>query len=234
MAGRALSRFDAVVFDLFGTLVHEFPRADWDTWFVRSAGALGVDPTAFRREWEATSVERQTGRLGDLPANLREICRRAGARPTQRQIREAMRVREELYARWFVPVPGARGVLERLREEGTPTALISMCAPDTPPLWRASPLAGLVDVEVFSSEVGLRKPEPAIYLLACDRLGVRPERCLYVGDGSYRELSGARAVGMTAVLVLDPAADAAAINRPEAEDWTGARIARIAEVPGLL
>lgn len=234
MADRPVSRFDAVVFDLFGTLVHEFPKADWDAWFVRSAQALGLGPAAFRREWEATSVERQTGRLGDLPANLREICRRAGARPTPEQLREAMRVREDVFARWFVPVPGALETLDWLRRARMPTALISICAPDTPPLWRASPLASLVDVEVFSSEVGLRKPEPGIYLLACDRLGVRPERCLYVGDGSYRELSGASAVGMTAVLVLDPAVDAAALNRPEAEDWTGPRIASISEVLELL
>ena len=63
-------------------------------------------------------------------------------------------------------------------------ALISMCAPDTPELWRAGPLAGYVDVEVFSSEVGLRKPQPEIYLLECERLGVEPGACLYVGDGA--------------------------------------------------
>lgn len=40
------------------------------------------------------------------------------------------------------------------------------------------------------------KPDPAIYLLACRRLGVAPEDCVFVGDGGDRELEGAAAVGM--------------------------------------
>lgn len=234
MAGAVVSRFGAVIFDLFGTLVYEFPKVDWDRSFTLSAEALGVDGAAFRREWEATSVERQTGRFSDPEANIRELCRRVGSDPTPEQVTAALEVRRAMYERWFVPTPGAVETLRWLRARHVPTALISMCAPDTPPLWRASPLAGLVNVEVFSSEVGLRKPDPAIYLQACGRLGVEPSRCLYVGDGSYGELSGAAAVGMTAVLVLDPEVDADSIARPEAEEWTGSRIRSIAEVRGLL
>jgi putative hydrolase of the HAD superfamily len=227
-------RFEAVVFDLFGTVVYELPNSDWDLWFAGSAEALGVEPVAFRREWEATSVQRQTGGLGDMAANVREICRRVGGDPTSEQVAAALEIRMGLYRKWFVPTPGAEETLGWLRAGGVPTALISMCAPDTPPLWRASALAGFVDVEVFSSEVGLRKPEPEIYLLTSERLGVRPEACLYVGDGSYRELSGAAAVGMHPVLVLDPDVDPEEISRPEVEDWTGPRIASLTEVPALL
>lgn len=223
-----------MIFDLFGTLVHEFPKSDWDRWFAEAAAALGVDTAAFRREWEATSVERQTGRLGDMAANVRDICRRAGREPTDEQVEAALAVRMSLNRKWFAPMPGALETLTWVRAEGYPIGLISMCAPDTPPLWRTSPLAGAVDVEVFSSEVGLRKPDAAIYLYATERLGLEPTACLYVGDGSYRELSGAAAVGMHAVLVLDPSVDAGAINRPEVEDWTGPRIAEIAEVRSLL
>jgi putative hydrolase of the HAD superfamily len=109
-----------------------------------------------------------------------------------------------------------------------------MCAPDTPPLWRASPLAPLIDVLLFSSEVGLRKPEPGIYLHATDRLGVRPERSLFVGDGAYGELNGAAAVGMTAVLVRDADEEPGVMLRPEAEDWEGPRISRISEVRAII
>lgn len=227
-------RFDAVVFDLFGTLVHEFRSADWDAWFDGAARALGADPVLFRRAWEETSVERQTGRLGDMEQNVRAICGRMGVRPSAEQVAEVLEIRMELYRKWFVATPGALATLRCLRAGGYPTALISMCAPDTPALWRASPLAGLIDVAVFSSEVGLRKPEPEIYLHACERLGVEPAACLYVGDGSYGELSGAAALGMRAVLVLDPAVDLRTIHRPEAEEWAGSRIASLVEVPRLL
>jgi putative hydrolase of the HAD superfamily len=229
-----VTAFGAVVFDLFGTLVYEFPRSDWDEWLETVAAVLEANPDSFRDAWAATAVERHTGRAGTIEENLRTIAARAGAWPAEAQIAEALEARAALYRTWFVPRPGAEEILRELRERRIPTALISMCAPDTPAMWRASPLGGLVDVEVFSSEVGLRKPDPQIYLLACERLGVMPSTCLYVGDGAYAELSGASAVGMHAVLIRDPAEAELEALRPEAEDWDGPAIADLREVSGLL
>jgi epoxide hydrolase-like predicted phosphatase len=63
-------------------------------------------------------------------------------------------------------------------------------------------LGELFDVVVISAEVGLHKPQPEIYVLAADRLGEPPERCVFVDD--LREnCAGAEAVGMTAVLHRD-------------------------------
>lgn len=229
-----MSRFDAVIFDLFGTLVYEFPKADWDAWLDTTAAIVEADRDAFHAAWAATAIDRQTGRAGSIEENLRTIAARAGAWPTDAQIAEALEARNALYRKWFVPRPGAEEILRDLRAAATPTAMISMCAPDTPALWRSSPLAGLVDVEVFSCEVGLRKPEPEIYLASCERLGVDPARCLYVGDGAYGELTGATAVGMYAVLIRDPAEDQNEALRPEAEDWSGPSIADLREVGALL
>ena len=223
----------AVVFDLFGTLVYEFPRADWDAWLETVAAVLEADRDAFRGAWTATAIERQTGRLGDIEENIRTVAARAGAWPSDAQVTEAREARSEMYRRWFVPRPGAVEVLADLRAAAYPIALISMCAPDTPGMWRSSPLAGSVDVEVFSSEVALRKPEAAIYLRACEGLGVQGSECLYVGDGSYRELSGAAQVGMRAVLIRDPD-ESAEMLRPDAEDWDGETITSLLEVPGLI
>ena len=223
----------AVVFDLFGTLVYEFPRSDWDEWLRTAAAVLEADPDAFGAAWSATGIERQTGRLGDVEENLRTVAARAGAWPTDAQITEALEARAEMYRRWFVPRPGAEEVLARLREDGRRLALVSMCAPDTPGMWRASPLGGSVDVEVFSCETGLRKPDPEIYRRAIEELGVPPEACLYVGDGAYGELSGAAAVGMHPVLIRDPD-EQEEMLRPEAEEWTGRTIGSLHEVPGLL
>ncbi len=230
----ALSRFEAVVFDLFGTLVYEFPRADWDAWLDMAAAVVEAEPEAFHAAWAATAIERQTGRAGGIEENLRTVAARAGAWPSDSQLAEVLEARAALYRRWFVPRSGAEEILRELRQRGMPTALISMCAPDTPALWRASPLAGLIDVEVFSCEVGLRKPDPEIYLAATERLGVDPAACLYVGDGSYRELTGASAVGMRAILIRDPAEAELEALRPEAEDWDGPAIADIREISRLL
>jgi putative hydrolase of the HAD superfamily len=65
-------------------------------------------------------------------------------------------------------------------------------------------IRSLFDEVVISAEVGLHKPQPEIYLLAAERLGVAPEKCVFVDD--LREnCAGAEAVGMTAVLHRDAA-----------------------------
>ena len=138
-----------------------------------------------------------------------------------------------MYRKWFVPRPGAEEVLARLRADRRPLALVSQCAPDAPTMWRASPLCGSVDVEVFSCETGLRKPDPEIYLRATDGLGVPPASCLYVGDGSYGELSGAAAVGMHPVRISDPD-EQAEMLRPEPDDWTGPTIGSLLEIPEVI
>jgi putative hydrolase of the HAD superfamily len=229
----SVTRLEAVVFDLYGTLVPEFPLSRWDAMFAGMAAALDADLDAFRRAYEGTIVERQTGGFRDMTENVRAICERIDAQPSTEALERALEIRAAMYRDLFRPQPGAVETLGWLREHGYRAALVSMCAPDTPALWRASPLGGLVDVLVFSSEVGLRKPDPAIYLSASDGLGVDPTACLYVGDGSYRELTGAALVGMTPVRIVDPAEDGAVL-RPDRDDWQGAEIRSLAEVPSLL
>ena len=57
----------------------------------------------------------------------------------------------------------------------------------------------LFDGVVISGEVGLHKPQPEIYRLGCERIGLAPEECVFVDD--LREnCEGAEAVGMTAIL----------------------------------
>ena len=231
---RPKAPFAAVIFDLYGTLVHEFPRAEFYGVVQAMATALGADPEAFRRGWDATAIGRQTGVFPDMEMNVRAICDELGIDPPSVAVVEALEVRRTMYDRWFRPREGALETLRELRARRYPVGLLSMCAPDTPALWRSSPLAPLVDVTVFSSDVGLRKPDPAIYRLAASRLGVAPEACCYCGDGSYGELTGAEAVGMTAYLIRDPSLDLAAQLRPLAEEWTGATVADLRDLLAFL
>jgi putative hydrolase of the HAD superfamily len=232
--GAAVTGVRAVVFDLFGTLVHEFPAAEFHEAVGAVGEALGLDPEGFREGWEATSIGRQTGEFLDVEENVRMICLAFGVVPDDETLAQALAHRWALYETYFHPRLGAEETLAGVAERGLPMALVSMCAPDTPDLWRASPLSAFVGVEVFSCEVGLRKPDPEIYLLASERLRVEPEACLYVGDGAYGEMSGAAAVGMTPVLIRDPDEDPADVLRPEAEDWDGAAIGALREVLALL
>lgn len=76
----------------------------------------------------------------------------------------------------------------------------------------------LFDVIVDSCEVGLRKPEPAIYGLVCERLGVRPEEAVFIDDIPLN-VEGAEAVGMQGIVFVstEQAIDALRVLFPDAE-----------------
>jgi putative hydrolase of the HAD superfamily len=98
--------------------------------------------------------------------------------------------------------------VRRARAAGVPTGLISNS-------WvmdhYTDEIRALFDEVVISAEVGLHKPQPEIFRLAAERLGVQPEACVFVDD--LREnCDGAEAVGMTAVLHRDSAATIARVE----------------------
>jgi putative hydrolase of the HAD superfamily len=69
----------------------------------------------------------------------------------------------------------------------------------------------LFDATVISGDVGMHKPQPEIYRLACERLGVEPADAVFVDD--LREnVTGAEAVGMAAILHRDAAATIAELE----------------------
>lgn len=70
----------------------------------------------------------------------------------------------------------------------------------------------LVDVILYSHEVGLAKPDPRIFALACDRLELPPDRLVLVDDVPVN-VEAARAAGLHAVLHRDAASSIAAVER---------------------
>ncbi len=91
--------------------------------------------------------------------------------------------------------------LQALRDRGVPVALVSNIGFDMRPIAKSLGFADLIDTWVLSYEVGVRKPEPAIFRHACAQLGVVPSRALMVGDTVAD--AGAADAGCS-VLVLPP------------------------------
>jgi len=126
---------------------------------------------------------------------------------------------------WRRPVPGARETLARLRAAGFSLAVVSNAEGQVEADLRDAGLADLLDLVVDSHRVGVAKPDPAIFRVALDRLGVPPAAAVHVGDVPAYDVEGARAAGITPVLV----------DRWEA--WPGAdcpRIREITELPALV
>jgi putative hydrolase of the HAD superfamily len=93
-------------------------------------------------------------------------------------------------------------LLDALRERGLKLGLVSNAFDPGPLLHRDLERMGLterLDFAVFSSEVGLRKPHPAIFERALEALGVAPEDALFVGDRLFEDVRGAAELGMTTV-----------------------------------
>ena len=100
-----------------------------------------------------------------------------------------------------------------LRDEGYRTALVTNNVKELASGWRQMfPADELFDVIVDSSEVGVRKPNPAIFTLALERLGgIAPESAVFLDDAEGN-VEGAKRAGLHAILVDDPADALAALD----------------------
>jgi putative hydrolase of the HAD superfamily len=107
---------------------------------------------------------------------------------------EAAGLKESIF-RGMEPDGRMVDVVRRVRGAGIRTALLSNSWGATG--YERDRFPDLFDAVIISAEVGLRKPEPEIYLFAADRLGVAPSACVFVDD-LLANVEGARAVGMEA------------------------------------
>jgi putative hydrolase of the HAD superfamily len=211
----------AVVFDLWDTLV-DFDVAAGRAFQDRVAERLGRDPDEFAALWFEGRAQRESG-------TLREYLLELGV--PEELVDELVALRRDSTRSLLSPRRGAVETLRELRTRGRRVGLITVCSEDVPDVWSETPFADLFDATVFSCSVGLRKPDPRIYRLACEELGVEPEEAMFVGDGANDELAGAERVGMRAVLVHrageEPPWD-------EVRKWNGPRITAIPQVLSLL
>jgi putative hydrolase of the HAD superfamily len=188
-----------VLFDLFNTLVPGGADEERAA-MARAMGVdLGVDPDTYASLFYQSYRERYVGAFGDLEATVRTIAEHAGGRPTGSAVRLACARRIAFTRRLLWPSAETLAVLDVLQASGWRLGLVSNCTAETPELWKRTPLAQRFEAVAFSCELGVAKPDPAIYLAACSFLGVKPKDCLYVGDGADNELVGADGLGMSVV-----------------------------------
>ena len=229
-------KYSAVIFDLFGTLINNYSIQQYEDVLRQMASVLSAPSEDFVRLWYDTFNERCTGVFQSVEANIDYVCQKLGLTAEDSQRGLAARIRLDLTVRSMTPVPDATEVLSYLKSHGYKTGLISDCSSEIPAIWESTPFAPLIDVAIFSSKAGMKKPAPRIYQLATEQLAIGPEKCLYIGDGSSQELTGASAVGMHPVLIRDPDEDSTEVHRvnDEAKGWDGPVISSLKEVLDLV
>jgi putative hydrolase of the HAD superfamily len=170
---------------------------------------FGVNPddeTCRRAHYLGTAeIDRQ--RRADYARADRAVAAGLGVRPDQ--VGAAAHAVHSVYMDDpFVPIDGVGRPLRRLHDAGIRLGIVSnatgavaddlarhrICAVE------ASDCAP-VDVVVDSHVVGVEKPDPAIFALALDAIGLPVDRCVYLGDSEYFDVGGAQAAGIRAVHV---------------------------------
>jgi putative hydrolase of the HAD superfamily len=198
-----------VIFDLWGTLVDEVPGRE-DV-MERMAVSLGLDRGEFERAWNESYDDRMRG--GTVEEHLRRI---AGE---QADVSAAASTRREFVRRCLVPRADVPRTFAELRRRGLKLGLLSVCSSDVAEIW---PDLGLdVDAALFSCAEEVAKPDPEVFRLAADRLGVAPSACLFVDD-NVPNLVGAEEAGMRAVLI------------GEGDGWRGDRVDAVSGVLELV
>ena len=185
-----LSELDAVTIDAYGTLV---TLVDPVPALQAALAARAVERSAeqvkaaFRAE-----AEFYTPRSHERPLeDLRRRCVAVFLEAADAALDADEFVAPFVDALVFEPLPGAVEAVRRLRGHGLALAVVSNWDETLPERMAIFD----VDAIVSSSEAGAPKPDPAIFRLALERLGVRPERALHAGDSPADE-EGARAAGM--------------------------------------
>ena len=195
---------EAVLFDWNNTLV----QFTWDDELLAEGHRAGLraigrddEPAEFTVRYRERVIDRGTP---DEPYEslLRELLPES----TDDQIDAFVDAEHDAWAPAFQTLGAAQALLEALRSRGMKTGVILNSWPDPGRVLRGdierAGLTGLLDTIVISSEVGMRKPDPGIFQLALDELGVEPHDAMFVGDRLETDVQGAANVGMTTVQAL--------------------------------
>jgi putative hydrolase of the HAD superfamily len=220
------TRFDAVLFDNGGTLTHRSsPVAA-----VRAlAGRLGVSISEEEaaRYWRRSKEHSRTlMREKRQQRNLSRAHHReayvAGYSPFEEI---AAGLAELMYDEWktsaatMVPYPDAPATLKSFAGAGLPIGIVSNTGWSIDQGYAATGMDAFVQTFVLSCDLGIAKPDPEPFQIACDRLGVAPERTLMVGNNRLAD-SGSICIGCHC-LILPPVPPGATRGLRAAVDVAG-------------
>jgi putative hydrolase of the HAD superfamily len=199
----SMSAIAAVVFDI-GGVVQDSPLHA----IARYERERGLPPNAINRVVVAAGEEGAWARLERGELTVQSFCAPFEADCRARGVAIDGRVLMERISEASVPRPRMLEAIRRLRAAGLRVAALTNNWVAETPRAPASEtmkarLTAHFDVFVESAVVGLRKPDPRIYALVCDKLGLPPARVAFLDDIG-RNLKPARELGMATIKVDDP------------------------------
>lgn len=206
---------EAVLFDYGLTLVtFQYPTAALVEVLESVRPLLGADPPT--AQWLLSNVlhpleEDLEGFGAEVEVDYLDFYdrawRRAGLNLSSEALYRILDLEQQAWDRSVQVVPGALEAIDRLRARKIRTGICSN-APFPPEMMlrqlRTTRIAERMDVVIFSSAIGRRKPSPEPYQAALAALGLPAARVLFTGDRVREDYEGPLAVGMRAVIVCPP------------------------------
>ncbi|MGX9297129.1 HAD family hydrolase [Tsukamurella paurometabola] len=210
-AAAAETRVDAVLFDYGGVLTAPM-RHSIEAWIAEE----GIEPESFTatlKAWLGRDAEAGSPihrlETGELPEAEFDAVFAAALRTRTGAPVDPDGVLRRMFAR-IQEDPAMWRLAADLRAAGVPVAIVSNSWGGGN-LYPRERLAALFAPVIISEEVGLRKPDPAIFRLALERLGVRPERAAFIDDATPN-VDGAAALGIHAIHHIDAGTTRAALR----------------------
>lgn len=202
---------DAVLFDWGDTLMRWAPGPDLlEVGHAAGFAAIGRDPVAamterFRDVYLRSFFEPGVIEEIEYPGEVRRLLGEFDVEVTDDELSRFLAAEHAAWRPARQLAATTHALLESLRDRGLKLGLVSNAF--DPPELLHDDLAGTgvaerLDVAVFSSEIGRRKPDARIFEVALERLGVVPQDALFVGDTLRTDIAGAAALGMRTCLAL--------------------------------
>ncbi|UQA96672.1 HAD family hydrolase [Streptomyces halobius] len=206
-----MTTIKGVLFDFSGTLLRIEPAETWLRAVLAATGTAMDEAEIVRRAGELERAGALPGgsRPVEIPAELAGLweirdrdaaCHREVYTALSRQVPlprpelyDALYERHMTAAAWH-PYPDTADVLAELHRRGIRIGVLSNIGWDLRPVLRAHGLDRYVDSCVLSYEHGVQKPDPELFALACEGLGLAPSEVLMVGDDRTAD-GGATALG---------------------------------------
>ena len=206
----------AVIFDLGGTLI-DWPDYDQDIerrWKLSYDSFKTTLPNnnvpdaetyvramreAEKGHWQMVQTVQGSSTPTDV---VRDGFRRMGRQVRDEEVMAVLDGYGQALNGWAIVFPDAQATLQKLRQQGYHLGLLSNT------WWAAAwhnaeiathGLAPLLDAVVYTSDLPHSKPHPYVFQYVAERLNVRPDECVMVGDRMIDDISGALNVGMRAV-----------------------------------
>ena len=204
----------AFIFDIDGTIIDSMPyhQKSWDVFLARR-GVATVGEDFFRRTAGRTGTEVMRELLGPLSDEEAHAL-----------VREKESIYRELFAPEFREIAGFGDFARTAKRAGVRLACATAGDPDNIAFAVGGlRMPGFFDALVGAHDVARGKPDPDMFLLAAERLGVPPAQCLVFEDAPLG-IEGARRAGMRAVAIAStvPAAELGAPSHvvARAQDFT--------------